>query len=284
MANYDQRLPLDGRFGQLSGGVDALATSLTSADFAGLPSDLSTVKYVPIVLADDSQRLFEVVWVTGHSAGSTTVTVIRGREGSTARSWGAGALWRCGPTSRDAQPLYANRAALPADAHLGMRAFLLDEGRPVVKGANGWAIASADVPFGHAGRAAGFQTGLSGGGYVGLASQELAGGMTFEAANNALVVPLAGRYLVVLKSYFSGTTGLCEARVTINDTANPPGAYAVNTTFDKTSTQDDARGVTATYMLTAGAKLRFWAKTPASVWGTSGYDGAFIEARYLGPS
>lgn len=139
MANYDQRVPLDYRYGQLSGGVDSLATALTSPEFATLPSDLSSTRYVPIVLADDSLKLFEIVWITGHASSSQSVTVVRGREGSTARAWGAGTIWRMAPTARDLIVPVANRAALPSDAHLGMRALVLDEGVVVVKAATGWA-------------------------------------------------------------------------------------------------------------------------------------------------
>ncbi|WP_295819202.1 hypothetical protein [uncultured Deinococcus sp.] len=138
MASYDQRVLLDYRYGNLSGGVNAFATTLVSDQFATLPSDLSTTKYLPLVLADDSQKLYEVVWVVGHSAGSTTITVIRGREGSSAQAWGAGALWRAAPTARDYLVPYATRAALPVDAHLGMRAEIIADGTIVVKTPSGW--------------------------------------------------------------------------------------------------------------------------------------------------
>lgn len=139
MATYDQRVQIDFRFGQLSGGVDSLATSLSSPAFAALPSDLSTTRYLPITLADDSQSLYEVVWITGHAAGSQAVTVVRGREGSSARTWGSGTVWRHGPTARDAIPTYATRAALPTDGHLGMKAAIQNEAGAVVeKTPTGW--------------------------------------------------------------------------------------------------------------------------------------------------
>jgi len=142
MANYDQRSPLDFRFGQLSGGVTSLDTTLTSASFATLPSDLSVTKYMPLTLADDSTGVFETVWITGHASGSSAVTVIRAREGTTARAWAQGAAWRCAPTVRDGLSTLT-RAALPSDAHLGMRAILTDEGQVVEKGPSGWM-----TPFG----------------------------------------------------------------------------------------------------------------------------------------
>jgi len=142
MANYDQRSPLDFRFGQLSGGVTSLDTTLTSTSFATLPSDLSVTKYMPLTLADDSTGVFETVWITGHAAASSAVTVIRAREGTTARAWAQGAAWRCAPTVRDALSTLT-RATLPSDAHLGMRVILSDEGQVVEKGPSGWV-----TPFG----------------------------------------------------------------------------------------------------------------------------------------
>lgn len=137
MANYDQRAPQDYKFGQLTASVTSLDTTLTSAAFTSLPSDLSTTKFVPITLADDSLGVYETVWATAHSAGSTAVTVIRAREGTTARAWATGAVWRCAPTVRDTLPTLT-RATLPSDAHIGMRAMLSDEGQVVEKVSGGW--------------------------------------------------------------------------------------------------------------------------------------------------
>lgn len=134
---YEQRTPLDYRFGQLTATVTSLDTTLTSAAFASLPSDLSAAKYLPITLADDSLGVYEVVWVTGHTAGSTAVTVVRGREGSTPRAWSQGAVWRAAPLARDTLTVLS-RASLPTDAHTGMRVMLADENQVVEKGPDGW--------------------------------------------------------------------------------------------------------------------------------------------------
>lgn len=146
MANYDIRDPLDYRFGQLSAGVQALDTTLTSPAFASLPSTPSTTRYIPITLADDSLSLFETVWVTGHAAGSQAVTVVRGREGSASRAWGTGTTWRVAPTIRDVIPVYATRANLPGDAHIGSKALIVAESLCLERYAGGWAPSSPLQP------------------------------------------------------------------------------------------------------------------------------------------
>lgn len=288
MANYDIRTVLDYRFGQLSGGVDSLATTLTSPDFATLPSDLTAVKYLPIVLADDSLKVFEIVWITGHAASSTSVTVVRAREGATARAWGAGALWRCAPTRRDVQQDYATRAALPADAHLGMRAFIVSENGAVQKTALGWR--SLDPPFGHVGASAGFQSiaDATNGKYVVFsAAQDLSGGMTFSDSDDALVVPITGRYAITARGYATGGTAYYYgAEAIINSVALPPPAAAragAEVGYWKEDSNDYMGPGTVTRRLNAGDKVRLWNSSPNSTYGTTGYDGAWLELLYVGP-
>jgi len=137
-------MPVDYRFGQLSAGVTALDTTLTASNFATLSSALSTTQYVPITIADDSAGVYEIVWATAHAASSQTITVVRGREGTTARAWSSGATWRVAPTSRDVVST-STRAGLPADAHIGMRVSVTDEaGQVVEKTSGGWV-----APFGY---------------------------------------------------------------------------------------------------------------------------------------
>lgn len=275
------RQVVDDRFGALSGSVNAFATSLTSPDFSALPSGLSTVRYVPLVLADDSLKVYEVVWVTSHSEGSQTITVVRGREGSAARSWGTGSLWRCGPTTRDVVSSYANRAALPTDAHLGMRAALIDEVRVVEKVNAGWKDTAAI--FGHAGRTAGFQAG----GVVALtAAQDLQGGMTFVGGSpsGSLVVPVPGRYLVTIRGYVSGgTIGRYTAATRVNGNVASSGPAIQAWKGDGVG--DHSNCASSLMTLAAGDAVTFAVTLPNTdqTWGTTGYDGAYLELLYIGP-
>jgi hypothetical protein len=137
---YELRQNVNYAFGTLSVAGAISDTTLQSADFASLPggASVSTTQYIPIVLQDPTSKLYEIVWINAHTAASTTVTVLRGREGTTARAWASGTLWTLAPTSRDVILGVANRAALPADPHVGMRALLLDEQRVLDRFSFGW--------------------------------------------------------------------------------------------------------------------------------------------------
>lgn len=138
---YEYRDPVDYKFGTLSLAAAIGDTTLNSANFAGLVGGaLSTTRYVPMVLHDPAVPAYEVVWVTAHTAAATSVTVVRGKEGTAARAWPSQTQWLIAPTIRDALAAVANAAALPAEPHTGMRALQLDTGAVVERTRNqGWA-------------------------------------------------------------------------------------------------------------------------------------------------
>lgn len=287
MANYDVRLAADYSFGQLSAGANALDTTLSSAAFAGLRSDLSPTMYLPITLADDSRGVYETVWATGHSAGSQNITVVRGREGSTVQTWPAGSTWRCAPTSRDAITSVASRGALPTDAHIGMHCYIVGESRLVQKGGTGWY--PADPPFGHMGITSGFQV-VNTGAYATMeAAQELVGGMAFNNASDALVVPIAGAYDLRIKAYATGGIAFAHTgEITINSSTVPAPSAAFagcRASFWKQEASDYTGLGAVRRRLAANDVLRLWQvqTTNASTWGNDGYQGAWIEALWVAP-
>ncbi|GAA1402030.1 hypothetical protein GCM10009613_61280 [Pseudonocardia kongjuensis] len=278
MPNYDQRLNLDNRFGQLSGAVVAAATVLSSADFTTLPSDLSLERYLPLVLADDSAKVYEIAWATAHVEGSQNLTVIRGREGSAARQWGAGTAWRVAATARDGLLSVANRAGLPGDAHLGMKVMIRAENRVVEKTSAGWR--ATETIFGHAGRTAGIQSAT--GVVVMTAAQRLLGGMTF--AGGGLVAPIAGAYLVSLRVACTGPNpGRFTGAVQVSGTI--PAESPVVSSWKGDNADTSGFGAT-TMTLAAGDVLIPTASFPSgdSTYGTTGYNGSYVEALYQGPA
>jgi hypothetical protein len=135
---YEIRRPRDYFFGQLSAEATISDVTLTSPTFAALPTDYTTAVYMPLVLSNDTLGVREVVWVTGHAASSSNITVVRGREGTTAVAWGSSSAFRCTPTTRDTVGYYT-RAGLPTDAHYGMRALVADEASRLVEfTGSGW--------------------------------------------------------------------------------------------------------------------------------------------------
>lgn len=125
---YENRVPANYSFGTLSQAAQVADVTIASNDFATrLPTGLSSTTYVPITLHDPGQGIYEIVWCTGHTAGASTATVLRGRETTTSLLWPAGTLWTVAPTLRDGVLPVANRAALPTDPHVGLECLLQDE-------------------------------------------------------------------------------------------------------------------------------------------------------------
>jgi hypothetical protein len=77
-------------------------TSVTSAEFSTLPTITSTDPRMAIVLDPDAVGgAPEIVVVTAHTAASTTCTVVRAKEGTTARAHLSGTTWRHAATAQD---------------------------------------------------------------------------------------------------------------------------------------------------------------------------------------
>lgn len=125
-------------FGQLSVAASISDTTISCSDFAGLAGGVYSVNRVlPLVLHDPALKVKEVVWVTAHTASATSVTVVRAKESTVARAWGAGTQILCAPTVRDGL-LVAARASLPSDANWGARVAVSDEGIVVERAGAGW--------------------------------------------------------------------------------------------------------------------------------------------------
>jgi hypothetical protein len=100
-------------------------TTMRATAFTQLDA-MTGAKYVALVLHDDAQGVFEVVWVSAHTAASDTVTVVRGQEGTTARAWPAGTRVEIAPTAFDTL-LAAVTSSLPSNPYVGQRAMLGDK-------------------------------------------------------------------------------------------------------------------------------------------------------------
>jgi hypothetical protein len=288
MAVYDLRRQLDYLADLLTGAVTTGATAMSSPAFASLPVvTAGSDYYVPVVLGEEGQLAYEVVWVTAHAAGAVNVTVVRAREGTAAVAWAAGTPWRIAPTVRDFRPLLT-RATLPTDAHLGFEAVLTDENMRIVRKVTAGWEAMTERPFGHVGCTDGFQSiSAANGAYVVFSAvQDLVGGMTFDNATDALVIPITGRYRVLAKPYFTGGSNFNgTATVSLNSTALPvPAANGIGLyqSLYKWDAADYIGFGDVTRKFTAGDKLRLWMKCPNSTYGTDGYNGSFLEVEYKG--
>ena len=93
MAN-EQRVRGNLTSGTLNGALTNVATSMTAANLSNLPAVGST-QHAVIVIEN------EIVYVTAHTGGTTTATILRGQEGTTAAAHNNGVAWVHGPVASD---------------------------------------------------------------------------------------------------------------------------------------------------------------------------------------
>lgn len=80
--------------GTLSGALTNVATSMSAAGLANL-GVIDSTNYAAIAIEN------EIVWVTAHTAGATTATILRAQEGTAAAAHNSGVAWQHGPTAAD---------------------------------------------------------------------------------------------------------------------------------------------------------------------------------------
>lgn len=85
--------------GALNGAITDTATSADSPDFANLPV-VASPDYLALTIDN------EIVHVTDHTSGATTVTIERGQESTAAASHADAAVWEHAPTVKDYDEAY----------------------------------------------------------------------------------------------------------------------------------------------------------------------------------
>jgi hypothetical protein len=153
-----------------------------------------------------------------------------------------------------------------------------------VKDGSGWReLADAYVrPFGHMGKTTNFQGIQTTDTVVTMdAAQILRGGMTFSNADDALVVPIAGYYKFTAQFYATGGSGaVCSGVVHRNGVT-----VGVQARFWKADPGDYIATASGAGLCAAGDKIRLvMTYTPSSTWGSTGFDGTFLEVEYIGPA
>lgn len=82
----------------LAGGISSASTSITVSSTLNLPTSIPAGSYLALTFNDAATRtVYEIVYVTAISG--ATLTVIRGREGTSAQSWLTGDYVFSGPTA-----------------------------------------------------------------------------------------------------------------------------------------------------------------------------------------
>ncbi len=128
--------------GGLSADMASGATSMSSAGLADLPA-ITSVDHAALTLwrTDLAGRVTqkEIVWVTAHTGGASTATVVRGREGTTAQNWLIGDRWSLSQISSDA-PVICTAATRPTNPYNGMLIWETDTGRLLMYKGTAWKL------------------------------------------------------------------------------------------------------------------------------------------------
>lgn len=147
-----------------------------------------------------------------------------------------------------------------------------------------WINSALTKPLAHAGSTDSFQGNNAGAYTVFSTAQVLRGGITFDNANDALVVPRGGLYRVSAKAYFTGGTAYQgQVFVVKNSAVNPPpNANTILGSFTwKPDASDYQTFVSDLVVLAANDVIRHWTKGSSSTWGTDGYNGSYLELEFM---
>lgn len=109
-----------------------VATTINSAAFANLPVIDTTNHMILILDPLASAGAPEIVKVTAHTASATSVTVVRGQEGTTARQHAQGMVWRHSPTVLDYPTICTSTTRPSVGLYPGMEIYETDTSRPMV--------------------------------------------------------------------------------------------------------------------------------------------------------
>lgn len=146
---YENRVTRDYLIGTIKLALALSDTALVSDAFVDAGTGYNASTYMPVVLHDPAELRYEVVWITAHTAGSDAVTILRGREGTSAQAWPTGTEVLSAVTTRDVLTAVSTRTALPADPHNGMRVLVGDEGHVYERSGAVWTLPTSlgSAPF-----------------------------------------------------------------------------------------------------------------------------------------
>jgi hypothetical protein len=146
-----------------------------------------------------------------------------------------------------------------------------------------WHGLQSTPAFGHMGMTMGFLGATDPTDCFMDAAQILRGGMVFSDGEDALIVPTSGLYRITGQVYASGAdTGPCIGWPMVNGTIDT----GLKTRFWKEAAGTDQCGTfTGVLPLVAGDKvtLRVDFADNIATWGTTGWNGSFLEVEQFGP-
>lgn len=146
-----------------------------------------------------------------------------------------------------------------------------------------WYPITPGVIFAHRGRTAGFQlmsTPSTPTEVICPASQVRRGGM-IDSGNGSVVVPIGGHYRITGRVYFSGHGANGNAVIALR--VNGLGVLDSPTYMAASIDQVSAFAVSTPIQAGQLVTLLGYASQSTNMYGTTGYNGSFIEVEYVGP-
>ncbi len=126
------------------------ATTINSAGFADLPVVDATNHMILVLDPLEVGGTAEIVRVTAHTAAATSVTVVRGQEGSVARSHVFGTTWFHGPVASDWVLSDVTSSTRPSVPYEGEFIYETDTNKLMGFGGTDWAPRDAGGQLGYA--------------------------------------------------------------------------------------------------------------------------------------
>lgn len=125
-----------------------VATTINSAGFVDLPTVDATNHLILILDPTEANGPAEIVRVTAHTAAASSVTVVRGAEGSAARAHILGTTWFFGPVTSDFTEVLTS-STRPAVPYEGELIYETDTNKLVGFGGVDWAPRDAGGQLGY---------------------------------------------------------------------------------------------------------------------------------------
>jgi len=126
--------------GQLSSAMLTGDTTIQGAGLADLPA-IGASEFAPVAIfrTDNAGRVTqkEIVHVTAHTAGATSATCTRGREGTTAQTWNAGDRFSHTDTALD-NLIVCTEATKPSTPFEGLECYCRDSGVRYLYDGSSW--------------------------------------------------------------------------------------------------------------------------------------------------
>lgn len=212
----------------LASSISSSATTITLSSGTNLPTLAAGQTFVVTLNDAATQQVFEVMYATAIS--STTLTVSRAQEGTTAQAWAAGDYVFSGPTAGQMRAFYQGQSVgqgTVTSVGMSMPSGFSVSGSPItVAGTLGVTFASQNAGLFLATPVTGGSAGAAS--WRSLAAADVNGALGYTSANDGEVVHIAGTETITGTKTFNGTVTTGAIVATSNAIIGGPSFVVVS--------------------------------------------------------